>query len=217
MTPPYPPHRRWPGNQGLILADPPSLRAFARTGSVAALLAWSGDRLHVVRDVFQELSQRGDESEDVWPCLRHLEGNRRLLELSQPGKVWVARVGMMLGGQWIGLLATARMVRELQGRGSLATALVHGTLAAQLCVRLDVSMLETRALLRRMTGSGALTAEQSWRVWLALGLPPSECEGQLQQAGLASPAPAGRGAAGARLGTADEKACGFLEGSEGRS
>jgi hypothetical protein len=212
--PAMPPHRRWPGDQGLILADPPSLRAFARTGSVAALLAWSGDRLHVVRDVYLELSQRGEKSGDVQSCLRHLEGSRRLLELSQPGKVWVARVGMMVGGQWIGLLATARMVRELQVGGSTAIALVHGTLAAQLCVRLDASMLETRELLRRMTRSGALTAEQSWRVWLALGLPPSGCEGQLRRAALASPAAAGTGAAGARLETAEEKVCGLLEGGE---
>jgi hypothetical protein len=132
----------------LLIVDGPALSRFARAGAGEALLAWAGQRLHVVSDVYQELAHSHLRLADVDRSLQYLEANRRLLELSQPGRVWAARLGAILGPSWIGTLATARMTRELEGRNQVAAALVDSRQAAWLCSRQGVDSVSAPDLVR---------------------------------------------------------------------
>jgi hypothetical protein len=138
---------------GLVLADASALCAIARIGRARWLLDWFGVRLGVVRDVYQELLRRSDPNESA-NYITWFEATRGLFELSPPGKIWVARVGISIGADPIGILATARMAQELQSQGKPTIVLADAKLSGQICHHLRVPAVQSREVLLKRTVLG---------------------------------------------------------------
>jgi hypothetical protein len=161
----------------LVLAESRALRAFSMTGQARALLGWCGRRLHVVREVYQELDREHDLVADHPLLLTWLEEERRLIELGPAGKGWVARVATVLGPSRIGVIASARAAREHMGQldgKELAAVLVDDRFGAQICARLGVPVVPAHRLLLDMVRETRIAADEGRHVWVALGRPEQE-------------------------------------------
>lgn len=149
-----------------VLADSGTLAAFAATGQGQALFAWYGEHLQVVRDVFLELAAGAAGSPGIAGCVESLERELRLHELSDEGKLWVARIADTFGTdarssrRWtrgMGTIASARMAAELAARGDAVQVLVDDVRGPGICARLGVQAVQARDLVLEMTRGGALT------------------------------------------------------------
>jgi hypothetical protein len=164
-------------DHALVLGEAGALRAFCRAGQVRALLVWCGRRLHVVREVYQELDRERGEVPDHAPLLSWLEQERRLMELGPTSKVWVAKVATMLGPSRIGCIASARAARDLpdplRGRPP-AAVLVDDRLGGRICARLGVPVVPAHRVLLDMVREERITPAEGRQIWRDLGRPESE-------------------------------------------
>jgi hypothetical protein len=158
----------------LLLGETSSLFAFAQVGHAHTLLAWFGDALWAVREVYDELLRNRRRFAASERLIRHLDERRRVAELSSEGVERVARVAPFFRGPCdhgrknVGELATARLASELISCGRQPIVLVDDRLGSDLCRRLVVPVLATHEVVVEMVRAGALSRYEGARVWRGL-------------------------------------------------
>ena len=173
------------GGRELLVGETSALFAFSRCGHAHTVLAWFGDYLHVTREVYDEIVRNRRKFPANERYLDYLARPGKILELSDAGRVWVARIAPLTQtrhdhpGKNVGELSTARMAQELRQRGRDAIVLVDDREGLDYCRRLAVPVVQTRAVIVDMVREEALSESEARRLWRALKLSDAVLTGAL--------------------------------------